>query len=87
MTEHQFAKNPDLLVEDRDTEVLLYEAGAHRAIYLNDTAALVWKLCNGTRTVQDLIDLLSENYPDARADLPREIEQTVEMLLGDGALL
>jgi hypothetical protein len=86
MIERRLAKNPDLFVEDMDEEILLYEAGSHRAIYLNETAALVWRLCDGTRTVQEVAEMLAENYPDARADLPRDIESAVEMLLREGAL-
>lgn len=86
MTDLRFAKNPDLFVEDMDEEMVLYEAGSHRAIYLNETAAVVWKLCDGTRTVQELVQMLGENYPDARADLRRDIESAVEMLLREGAL-
>ena len=86
MTDRRFAKNPNLFVEDMDEEMVLYEAGSHRAIYLNETATLVWRLCDGTRTVQELIEMLAENYPDARADLPRDIESAVEMLLREGAL-
>jgi len=64
MADRRFAKNPDLFVEDMHEEMVLYEAGYQRAIYLNETAALV----------QGLIEMLVENYPDARADLPRDIE-------------
>jgi hypothetical protein len=83
----RFVKNQELSVEEMGPETLLYEADSHRTIYLNETAALVWKLCDGTRTAQDLIDTLLESYPEARAELPRDVEQAVEMMLREGALL
>jgi len=86
MNSLRFAKNPDLFVQEMDEEIVLYEAGSHRAIYLNETAAVVWRLCDGRRTVEDLVEMLTENYPDARADLPRDIESAVETLLREGAL-
>jgi pyrroloquinoline quinone biosynthesis protein D len=86
MQEPRFAKNPDLHVEDMDPEILLYERGSHRTIYLNETAAVVWKLCDGTRTLADVVGLLSDHYPEAGTALALEVEQTVEMLLREGAL-
>jgi hypothetical protein len=46
-------------------EVLLYHPQKTRAVYLNSMAAIVWSLCDGSRHVREIIDLISESYPDA----------------------
>ena len=38
-----------------------------RAVYLNPTAALVWGLCDGSRSVHEIIRILGESYPEAVA--------------------
>jgi pyrroloquinoline quinone biosynthesis protein D len=86
MKAHSLVRSSDFFVEEMHEEILLYKAGSHKAIYLNESAALVWKLCDGTKTVQDIADILSENFPDTGADLAHEIEQAVEMLLREGAV-
>jgi hypothetical protein len=85
MKEKRIEKNPDIFVEEMDTEILLYQPNSNKAIHHNETAALVWKLCDGTRTVQDLIDVVSESFPDEN-DLAYEIEQIIDFLVNEGAL-
>ena len=49
-----------LEVEDIGDEVLIYLTGDDKTLYLNDTAALVWRLCDGTRTGTEIANLLIE---------------------------
>jgi coenzyme PQQ biosynthesis protein PqqD len=74
-------------VEEMDGECLLYRLGAHKAIHLNETASLIWKLCDGTRSMQDIVAFLGQEYPDSRDDLSTDVREAVEMLIREGALL
>jgi hypothetical protein len=49
-----------LLTEELDGEVLVYDLSGDTALHLNQTAALVWRSCDGRRTVADLTTLVSE---------------------------
>ena len=48
------ARKADLVTRQIPGELLVYDLKRHKAFCLNDTAAIVWKNCNGKRTVQDL---------------------------------
>lgn len=48
--------------EVRQKHLLLYPEGA---LVLNPTAAVVLELCDGTRSVGDVLALLHERYPGA----------------------
>jgi coenzyme PQQ biosynthesis protein PqqD len=74
-------------VEEMDGECLLYRLGAHKAIHLNDSASLIWKLCDGTRSMQDIVALLGQEYPDSSDGLSADVREAVEMLIREGALL
>jgi len=74
-------------VEEMEGENLLYRLGTHKAIHLNETATLIWKLCDGSRTVQDIVDLLKKEFPDSEADIAVDVREAVELLAGEGALL
>jgi pyrroloquinoline quinone biosynthesis protein D len=87
MTARNLVRSPDFFVEDLQDETLLYRSGSPTVIYLNESAALVWKLCDGQRTVKDIVNILIENFPEAKSQLPYEVEQAVAMLLDKGALL
>ena len=74
-------------VEEMEGENLLYRLGTHKAIHLNETATIIWKLCDGSRTVQDIVDLLKQEFPDSEADIALDVGEAVELLAGEGALL
>ena len=40
------------LIEEIDDECLIYRMPIKTAIYLNDTATVIWRLCDGTRTAR-----------------------------------
>ncbi len=48
------ARNKDLLVEELAGELLIYDVRTDRAHCLNQSAAAIWKHCNGTRSVPEL---------------------------------
>jgi pyrroloquinoline quinone biosynthesis protein D len=51
----------------RQRHVLLYPEGA---VLLNDTGAAILELCNGSRTVEEIVTILSERYhTDVGADV------------------
>lgn len=74
-------------VEEMEGENLLYRLGTHKAIHLNETATLIWKLCDGSRTVQEIVDLLKKEFPNSEADIAVDVREAVELLAGEGALL
>jgi hypothetical protein len=73
--------------EEMDGQVLLYRVGAHKAVHLNDTAALIWKLCDGSRSIKDVIGVLSEAYPDMQDTVAVDVRSGARMLLKEGALV
>jgi len=79
-------KFPGVVAEEMGEELLLYRPSAHKAIHLNGTAAAVWKLCDGTRTVKDVADCLEAAFPDAKSRIASEVQDVVDQLLRDGAL-
>jgi len=73
--------------EEIEGECLLYRIGSHKAIHLDKAGTVIWKLCDGSRTVQDIIDLIAKNYPGLEADVHADVREVVELLERDGALL
>ena len=48
------ARKDDLVTRQIPGELLVYDLVRHKAYCLNGTAAVVWKSCDGNRTVSDL---------------------------------
>ena len=57
----------------RQRHVLLYPEGA---VLLNDTGAAILELCDGARTVDQIVSILSERYhADVSADVTEYLSQ------------
>jgi len=78
--------NAQFRVENIDGETLLYHVGETRTVYLNDTASLIWNLCDGTRTIDDIVELLEESYPDAAGQIRPDVQSAVDNFVDNGAM-
>jgi hypothetical protein len=77
----------DVAVEVLDGECLAYHPRYPRAIYLNPSAALIFGLCDGVRTTDELCQMVREGYPDAPATLMDEVVGTLAQLEEYGILV
>lgn len=57
------ARSADLVIEELDGEVLVYDLRTHDAHRLNATAATVWRHCDGATSVDDIAALLDPADP------------------------
>src|SRR5919201_268690 len=58
----------------RQRHVLLYPEGA---VLLNETGAAILELCNGTRTVGQIVTILSERY---HADVSEDVTEYLSQM-------
>jgi hypothetical protein len=59
------ARAAGLVVREVADEVLVYDLESHRAVCLNRTAALIWRECDGRKTVQGIARGLKEATGEA----------------------
>jgi hypothetical protein len=64
------ARKENLIVKEVDGEVLVYDLTNDRAHCLNETAARIWKKCDGNRTVAELAALLAA---ETNSTVPDEV--------------
>jgi hypothetical protein len=62
------ARQKGLVIQEVPDEVLVYDTETNKAHCLNKTAALVWRSCDGTKTVPDIAahvaSISGERVPD-----------------------
>lgn len=79
-------RSPACHVRDLGGEQVVYEPRSHEVVALNRTAAFVFGLCDGTRTVAELEQALCERYDAPREVLRRDLEATLASLRAKGVL-
>lgn len=77
---------PGYRVEQVEEETVLYFPGDARVLYCNPTAALIWQLCDGRRTVDEIVAALEAAYPDAAGTIRADVEQALATLADSGAI-
>jgi hypothetical protein len=55
-------------------------------LYCNPTASLIWQLCDGQHTTQEIVALLSAAYPEASQAIPTDVESVLQQLQQAGAI-
>jgi Coenzyme PQQ synthesis protein D (PqqD) len=55
------ARKEDLVTRQLPGELLIYDLQRHKAFCLNQSAAIVWRSCNGKRTLADLTEELQRH--------------------------
>ena len=70
-----------------EDEMLLVDSRNATGILLNQTATLLWHLCDGERSVLEIIDLLCETYPLETERLRSDVEEAIDLLSGHGAIV
>jgi len=77
----------DVEMEVVEGEVLLYHPSQTRAVYLNPTAAVIWGLSDGKRTVREIIRAIADFYPEAAMTLSDDVLMTLKELQENGVLV
>ncbi len=76
----------DFQLEEIDGEVLLYSPKATRSIYLNPSASLIWHLCTGEFTTQEIIESLQEQFPEQADTIVDDVNTTLDQFLESQAI-
>lgn len=79
-------QNPAYRLEALDDEVLLYSQDETQVLYCNPSASLIWQLCDGRRTVREIISLLDAAFPDAAGAVSGDVEAALDELARHGAI-
>jgi pyrroloquinoline quinone biosynthesis protein D len=66
-------------------EIVLYSSCSAKALYLNESAALVWQLIDGQRSIAQIEVLLKDAYPEA-ASLTDDVSEAIEALRKHGVI-
>ncbi|MBX3014046.1 MAG: PqqD family protein [Caldilineaceae bacterium] len=73
-------------LEVLNDEFLLYHPGRNQIYQINATAALIWQLCNGERSIDEIDVLLLAAYPTAGKALMQDTHETIQQLATQGVI-
>jgi hypothetical protein len=65
---YPIARQKDIVVQQTNEEVLLYDLIDNKAYCLNETSAAIWELCDGNRSVTEMNVKLSEKMKESTSE-------------------
>jgi hypothetical protein len=54
------SRRDNLVIQELDGEVLIYDLSDNKAFCLNETSALIWQACDGTKSAAEISNIISE---------------------------
>ncbi len=76
----------DFQLEEIDGEALLYSPSATRSIYLNPSASIIWQLCTGENSTQEIIDALQAQFPEESKTIEKDVLTTINQFAESEAI-
>ncbi|MGI9316716.1 MAG: pyrroloquinoline quinone biosynthesis peptide chaperone PqqD [bacterium] len=73
-------------LEEIDGEILLYSPSATRSVYLNSTASLIWRLCDGRQNVAEIVDQLKQAFPEAEQNIEQDVTRSIQLFIDNNAV-
>jgi len=67
-------------------ESLLYSHDKMAMVYLNGSAAAIWRLCDGERTVAEITEVIAAAFPDLVGSISAEVPELIERLVNEGVM-
>ena len=78
--------NSSFELEEIDGELLLYSPESTRSIYMNSTASIIWRLCDGKLTVREIVGLLVEAFPEAEDSIEQDVIDSINLFVSNNAV-
>ena len=67
-----------ILEKIMDDEIVLYNKSNHHIHSLNKTASILWNLCDGVITIEEMIQYLQDNFEGNRKTIEDDAMKTLE---------
>lgn len=77
---------PGYHIESLDGELLLFHPAGQTILHTNQTGAMIWGLCDGRRSVAEMITILSAAYPEA-ATISDDVTSLLAQLEANKAII
>lgn len=52
----------NIVIQEVENEILIYDLNENKAFCLNETSAIIWQMCDGTRTVAEISETLGKRF-------------------------
>lgn len=86
MDKSNFRKREDLIVKEMGEEIVLYDQEANQVHSLNATASLIFNLCDGENSTEEIVEEMRSRFDIDEKTVLRDVERVLSELKKKGLL-
>ena len=79
-------KRPDLLIEEIEDEVVIYDPRTHRVHHLNPMASIIWELFDVSPSPKDIAKEIVDVLKTDLSNVEKDVQKTLGKLQRKGLL-
>ena len=73
-------------LSELEGESVLYHPERMTMMYLNESANIIWRLCDGRRTVASIIDTLAREFPEQANAVAIDVREAIDQFVREGVV-
>lgn len=74
-------KSQDLIIEELHGETLLLNTNTLDTLHLSASAKVIWGLLDGQRSLADIIQLISDEYPEQQSSITKDVLDAAQKMI------
>jgi hypothetical protein len=78
---------PDYQAEIMEGELVIFHPDSTKVLHSNPSAAVIWKLCDGQRTVGEIIHLLCDAFPESAEQIKKDVPEAIQLFVENGVMV
>jgi len=67
-----------------DGEAVIFHPVSKKVVHASPSAALIWELCDGVRSVAEIIGLIAGRFPEAREEIEQDVPESLQIFVENG---
>lgn len=87
VSDRKVIRKPEFRLEKMDNELLLFNPYTTNVIYLNETASIIWQLCDGKLSIDEITRLLIDAYPESSDTIEKDVGETIKFFINNETVL
>ncbi len=80
------ARCEDWISRELDGEAIFYDIATDTTCRLNETALLIWQLCDGSTSVRNIVASLVSEYDVSKSEARADVRETLSQLHSVGLI-
>jgi hypothetical protein len=77
---------PEYQAEILEGELVVFHPSSNKVLHSNPSAAVIWKLCDGRRSIAEITRILCEAFPESAEQIKKDVPEAIQLFVDNGVM-